>query len=140
LSPEEKERVRVFVYGTLKAGFSLFYNEELSANRLAGERAEIAGELYDLGPFPALRLSGRGMVSGEVHIFERPGETLAILDEMEGYYGPGEDNHYVRKKVEATLADGSRVACYTYEYARPLPEDARIEDGVWPPDRGFKES
>ncbi len=133
MSARENDIVRVFVYGTLKMGFPLFFHEGLMANRVEAFPARIRGELYDLGLFPALRLNSDDAVAGEVHVFKNPEETLEILDEMEGYFGPGQVNNYNRREVDAVSAERERITCFTYEYAEDLPKEYKIEDGRWPP-------
>ncbi|MED4270145.1 gamma-glutamylcyclotransferase [Geobacillus stearothermophilus] len=45
-----------------------------------------------------------------------PETALAILDQLEGYHGPGQPNHYERITVTAIDADGEKYTCYTYVY------------------------
>lgn len=45
-----------------------------------------------------------------------PETALAILDQLEGYRGPGQPNHYERITVTAIDADGEKYTCYTYVY------------------------
>lgn len=118
--------VRIFVYGTLRAG-------EGAAGLLQGCRrlgvVEVRGALYDVGGrFPALVLGGEGEVEGE--IWECPEPRLRILDEYEGV-GQG----LFRREV-VRMDDGD---CWTYVAGSsllPLLEPERvIRTGRWPAGR-----
>lgn len=103
----------VFVYGTLKVG------EEREScwprPPLAVRAATTSGQLYDLGPYPAM-LAGEDRVLGELW-FLRPEDvdvTLRVLDEVE-CYGVEDVDLYVRQCIECrTLDDGSLHAAYAY--------------------------
>ena len=131
------EIARVFVYGSLKQGEPLFYYEPLMELRLDIQAAMIQGAvLYDLGPYPGMVLQADGgTVYGEVHHFGYPVKTLAILDQLEGYYGEGHaENFYRRVEHDTQLLNekNARVSCWVYEYVGPMdPGFRRLESGVW---------
>lgn len=116
-----------FVYGTLKRG-------ELRESAwphapLAIAEATVRGQLYDLGPYPALA-EGTELVLGEFWSF-RPEDmqaTLATLDRIEGFDQTPHDL-YQRRVVSCELPDQSTVLAWTYFYARleRLATASRIE-------------
>ncbi len=122
-----------FVYGTLMRGEC--NHAVVARHGLESVRAAwVQGVLFDTGcGYPALRLHGGGArVQGEVIV---PGDVAAAMrsmDDLEGYFGPGEaDNLYERRLVEVTLEDGGTCQAWTYEYAQDLPPQARIGSGCW---------
>ncbi len=92
--------VKVFVYGTLKKGFSLNY---LLANSIFIGEASLNGyDMYSLTSFPFIT-KGKGKVYGEV--YEVSEDLLKRLDMIEG--------GYVRKEVEVEIL-GKKMKVYTY--------------------------
>ena len=86
--------------------------------------AKVRGSLYDLGPYPGLRLNeSDSWVIGEV--YEVDDELLQQLDEFES------SSKYLRKQVEIPLG-AQRTMCWTYE---PDPGfyslNAPIASGDW---------
>src|SRR5215471_18828775 len=96
------QRIRLFVYGTLKRG-------GVGAARLEGAIFEGAAAtamgfaLYDLVEYPALVAAPDGVVEGEVYQV-----TLQQLSELDSYEGYPELFH--RELVP--LADGSHAQAY----------------------------
>jgi gamma-glutamylcyclotransferase (GGCT)/AIG2-like uncharacterized protein YtfP len=126
---------RVFVYGSLKRGKQLYFIEELTALRQEVLPARLHNAvLYDLGPYPGMLIKpGGGFVLGEVHRFRPMSEAMAILDDVEEYYGEGDPNNlYRRVELEAELLNGNGfIACWAYEYVGSLQGASVIESGVW---------
>lgn len=114
-----EKMVNVFVYGTLKKGEG---NHHLLAGRsvLICENV-IKGELFDLGPFPAMK-EGDGKVHGEVYAVGP--ETLKDLDVLEGH-----PTFYERKPVKLLFDDMEAEA---YFYQGDFHGVAkRLDNGVW---------
>ena len=116
----------VFVYGTLKRGHCR--EKHWPYEPLCVEPAVVGGILYDLGPYPAL-LPGTGLVLGELWHFqpEQIGETIAVLDRIEGYDPQGQSLY--RREVRACRGrTGSVYQAYLYIYDRrhELTEEGRI--------------
>ena len=106
--------VKLFVYGSLKPGFS---NHAQIQRFVHDARAgRIRGILVDLGSFPAL-IPGDGLVEGVV--LEIDQAALAITDRIEGYVPDRDRCLYIRKQVVVELDDGGQVAAWTYEFAEP---------------------
>jgi gamma-glutamylcyclotransferase (GGCT)/AIG2-like uncharacterized protein YtfP len=120
----------IFVYGTLQRGQRREPCWPCAPQCVTP--GFVAGRLYDLGPYPAL-VEGDGVVSGE--LWELPPEampeTLAVLDEIEGYGGPAGENLYWRVTTavhtDASLSDPQPRRAYVYKM-RPsrLPATARL--------------
>ena len=88
----------------------------------------VAGRLFDLGPYPALR-PGPGRVRGELHAL-RDSRLLDELDEFEGT----DSEHpaqslYLRERIR--LIDPPDVEAWCYIYAGTPDPTSRIEDGDW---------
>ncbi len=93
------ERVRLFVYGSLRRGHE--HHAELDGARYVGAAVtEPRYRIIQRGAYPAL-VAGTDAVKGEVYAVES--ETLARLDAFEG-----ED--YRRASVQ--LVDGSAAEAY----------------------------
>lgn len=114
----------LFVYGTLMSGFEN-HRRYLEGHVLSRERATLPGELYHLRyGYPALA-PGNASVTGELLLVKDLPSLLPLLDDLEDYHGPGQDNLYERVEVEATTVMGQKVKALTYRYAR-LEELAKI--------------
>ena len=127
--------IPIFVYGTLKRGEvrERMWPHAPVEIRLATTRAA----LYDLGPYPALG-EGDDVVAGELWFIEKEHmeQTLAALDEIEGYHQSDSDL-YVRRQVDCEDSTGESHRAYTYFYATALASNKRMSpnsDGlcVWP--------
>jgi gamma-glutamylcyclotransferase (GGCT)/AIG2-like uncharacterized protein YtfP len=113
----------VFIYGTLRRGCPGSMSIRFPNSKFIAE-AKVRGGLYDLGPYPGLRLDeSNSLVVGEV--YEVDDDLLNELDEFEG------SSNYVRKQVEISL-NAQRTKCWTYE---PNPEfyllEKLIASGDW---------
>lgn len=127
--------VKVFVFGTLKRGYS--------NHHVLGPHAKLVGEaettscyrMFSVG-FPVIIEDGDGYpVAGE--LYDVPPKQLIWLDQLEG-----EGRMYHRKVTEVTLKSGGPIECYIYvgadeywsrQFAGREP-DRLNEDGLheWP--------
>ncbi len=113
-------QTRLFVYGTLKRGFP--GQAHMHGSRFEGCATTGLGyALYDLGPYPALVVAGRGTVTGELHWITA--EHLARLDHYEG-------SDYARESI--VLADGSRAEAYLMPLEHVVGSPC-IPGGIWRP-------
>jgi gamma-glutamylcyclotransferase (GGCT)/AIG2-like uncharacterized protein YtfP len=118
----------LFVYGLLRTGFDSHGRMEAGRCRLVGE-ATIQGALYDLGPYPALRLGEPGMVHGELYEITDPA-LICELDEYEGYHGRHDTCRYLREPVTARGGDREVTAwVYAYNPRRSLEGAAVVASG-----------
>ncbi len=114
-------KIYVFVYGTLKRGFSL--HKYLAEAKFLGE-AKLSGyEMYDLGWYPGIK-SGKGEIYGEVYEVE-PG-TLAVLDEIED-----EGEEYERCLLPVQLKDGQIIDAFVYIYRGDVSGCPVVKSGCW---------
>ena len=76
---------KLFVYGTLKRGYSNF-GAHLERAKFIGEDSQMEGVLFALSGFPGLNLTEpRTKIHGE--IFEVSGDQLSSCDRLEGHPG-----------------------------------------------------
>lgn len=131
----------VFVYGTLLSGMP--NHRLLEKSKLVSSNARTYGKMLSLGGFPGAYHVG--YVDGTIHgeVYEVDDDTLARLDQLEGYRPntPRNHNMYERIKVSVQMStSGEKGDLYTqhdvymYEYvvtndrAKTLPD---IEHGSW---------
>ena len=126
---------KFFVYGTLKEGRPL--DRKMFAElRTDVQEGTIKGDIYSLGPYPTIKLSGKGMVIGEVHTFPQKHlkDVLRTMDMIEGYDSKYPDEGlYNRHKVKVTLKNGKQITAWAYEYNGSVKSAKKLEDGVWEP-------
>ena len=94
---------RFFVYGSLREGF-FNYDKYLKGHVLTNEVATTEGDLYHMKHkgYPAL-VNGNRQIEGEVITVDNPEVLVKALDEMENFYGLGnEKNEYERIEKEVT--------------------------------------
>jgi gamma-glutamylcyclotransferase (GGCT)/AIG2-like uncharacterized protein YtfP len=118
----------LFVYGTLMRGLAAHERMETERVRYVGE-GTISGALYDLGPYPALRLDEEGTVHGEV--YELVDDAMICeLDEYEGYHGHPEICRYIRSAVPVHCA-GETLEAWVYYYnpRRKMEGAVLVESG-----------
>ena len=111
----------VFVYGSLKRGFSnhaLLYGAAFLGEYVTPARYT----MYDLGPYPAVSIGGETPISGEV--FAVDGRILAALDELEDY-----PQVYDRILVRTPFGR-------TWMYVMPITSHPCVTDGFWRPAAG----
>ncbi|MGG1659321.1 gamma-glutamylcyclotransferase family protein [Brevibacillus sp. NRS-1366] len=133
-----KQKLPVFVYGTLLEGFPN-YERYVRPYRHDAFPAIIKGELYHLPPgYPGL-LQGTNEITGTVLYFatDEYESALAGLDELEDYYGAGDlRNEYERIIVPARLIGtaNKEVMAYVYRYLNEAYvkwKGIRLAHGDW---------
>lgn len=119
-----------FVYGTLQRGQCRQRCWPVPAVRV--DRAFARGQLYDLGEYPAM-LPGDDWVAGErweLAAADLP-RVLRVLDRVEGYAQPGEDDLYDRQVIPIYAAPHSPLWCQAWTYVlkdlRMLRQAHRVE-------------
>lgn len=118
----------IALYGSLMRGLGPL--EELgfdSRLRFVGP-CVVQGELFDLGPYPALR-PGKGRVLAELHRLSDPG-LLLELDAFEGYDPEHpERSLYLRERV--TLIEPSGIEAWCYLYRATPDRRSKVASGDW---------
>lgn len=116
--------LRLFVYGTLRAG------EErhpilLRHGAGAGELATVDGTLLDFGDYPGMVLDGGGRrIVGELHTVRDPGALIRELDPIEG-------SLYRRAVVRAEPPEGGVSLAWAYVYTGAIEGAPTIASGDW---------
>jgi gamma-glutamylcyclotransferase (GGCT)/AIG2-like uncharacterized protein YtfP len=124
----------LFVYGTLrKEARHEMYHVLATHSTYLGE-GRIHGELFDLGPYPAvwLREGCVDVVLGEVYELNSQGAgwTWRVLDSYEKC-GPGDamPHEYRRQRVHVFLSDGKELEVWAYVLNRLPVTATRIPSG-----------
>ena len=119
------ENLPIFVYGTLQTGKER--HQAWPRKPVKVEPATTKGQLYDLGPYPAL-VEGNYSILGEIWHLRAEDLTVALecLDEIEGYAKGGADL-FVRRCADCLTLEGESVKAYTYYFNQLTAyPDARI--------------
>jgi gamma-glutamylcyclotransferase (GGCT)/AIG2-like uncharacterized protein YtfP len=118
----------LFVYGTLQPARA---PAEIGAavRRLKRVGAgSVRGRLYDLGEYPGAVVSrtSPSVIKGQVFELPEDQQVLSSIDTYEGFDPDHpQSSLFVRKRWPVTLADGSRIMCWIYNYNRK-PGDAQV--------------
>ena len=121
---------KIFVYGTLMAGFDRRKRAGIDTRMRFLGRGWIAAALYDLGLFPAAVPAPDRRVIGELYEAVDDPSVLAKLDEIEGYRPNEPDTSlYQRSLVTVTLEGGSEETAWVYLYNAPLGQGQLVETG-----------
>lgn len=132
MPPMKKERLPVFVYGTLRPG-EKNYAHFLAARTVKTLSATAEGRLYYVadGGYPYVE-PGPGRVVGEL-VYLDPchyDQTLQEIDDLEEY-NPDDEAHsvYLRRRTRVTLIDGSRTSAWIYYWNYPELTGVSIVSG-----------
>lgn len=123
---------RLFVYGTLMRGFDHPMARLLSGHADFLGEASCRGTLVLVKHYPGLLLSEGAcdLVHGELFRLRAPDELLRELDMYEACgEGFAEPTEYLRRTVDVTQANGTRVEAWTYVYNWPIAGLPRIVSG-----------
>lgn len=118
----------VFVYGTLRKGE---HNHTLLKGAvLLSPQCWTYGKLYDTGlGYPCMTPAGQYRVIGELYAVTN--EELYLVDQLEGYAGPGQHNDYERI-YHPVYTDDQEYCAYLYVYSNEQVANlACIESGDW---------
>jgi len=123
-----------FFYGTLIPEYAPDHLREILAGfHFIGE-GWLRGTLYDFGNYPGAVFddSSQTKVFGRVYQASCDDLLLAELDRYEGYdqLSP-EAGEYIRRRRNVTLANGSVVECWTYDYNWSTAGFLTIASGRW---------
>lgn len=119
---------RLFVYGTLRRGFSNPGREILELHGEHVAMATVRGHLYEVQGLPALVVDdGAGPVAGELYRLTRePGVALARLD---AYEGVGHGGPYERVLAPVSTPSDASLEAWVYAWHQPVEDGARIQSG-----------
>jgi len=105
---------RIFVYGTLKQGFSN-HDRIFGGYDIKITPAFTYGKLYDLGWYPAMTV-GSEKVYGELIEFNNP-EILKRVDYLEGFKGESHPhNYYERREVDVFISTNAKMNLRIAQY------------------------
>lgn len=126
---EDLAVARLFVYGTLRRGFSSHGLLRRLRARFLGT-GHIRGKLYELGEYPgAVESSGGGnRICGEVYLLPHAARAFKALDNFEEF-DPANPGFalFVRKEATVVLAGGGEIRAWVYwlnrvrAAGRPVP-------------------
>jgi gamma-glutamylcyclotransferase (GGCT)/AIG2-like uncharacterized protein YtfP len=100
----------LFAYGTLMRGFRL--HQLLDGRAEYAGAGRVAGQLFDLGAYPAAVPGSHGAIAGEIYRVADPA-LWAMLDSAEG-------PQYHREEVAVERSDGDRAVAFIYWYRGAL--------------------
>ncbi|AQG81502.1 gamma-glutamylcyclotransferase family protein [Spirosoma montaniterrae] len=127
----EKPPIYLFVYGTLRPGFTNAYARLLHQHgRYIGDGI-MPGRLFNLGSYPGATYEPDcpTFVHGAVYDISNNPTILTRLDRYEGVSQPPRPaDEYIRVAVSVEVA-GKPLTCWTYVYNWPLAEKQVIESG-----------
>ncbi|HVC94604.1 MAG TPA: gamma-glutamylcyclotransferase family protein [Pirellulales bacterium] len=123
----------LFVYGTLTPSLAPAVIKPIVMKLRPIGPGSVAGRLYDLGPYPAAIFDAAAStrIFGEVFVFpEADPEAMRRIDEYEGF-DPGDLSRslYVRTRQCVTVADGSDLNCWAYQYNRDVTHARLLANG-----------
>jgi gamma-glutamylcyclotransferase (GGCT)/AIG2-like uncharacterized protein YtfP len=109
----------LFVYGTLHPDRAPDEIKEVVHQLILIGKGTVAGEVHDLGDYPALVLTGKRNQRADGFVFALPEDPdlLPALDGYEGFLPDDPTNSlFIRRKRTVTLDGGSRKRCWVYLY------------------------
>ncbi|MCF8034162.1 MAG: gamma-glutamylcyclotransferase [Desulfarculaceae bacterium] len=117
----------IFLYGTLMCPFPT--QARLGVEHMLEYKGPdaMAGQLHDMGPYPALR-PGPGLVQGQVFAILDP-QVVDILDSFEVYRpGAPDESEYLRERWSLTQRPAE---AWVYVFNRPVDGLPLIPGGDW---------
>lgn len=119
----------LFVYGTLLQHGS--NHCLLAPYSVFNCPATVQGQLWHLPAGYPMLFAGSGRVCGELVHYRDEQKLLAVIDELEDYYGPGhQDNVYERTRL--TVTDWTGVIYEAWGYCCPPGKEAWMQAGAIP--------
>lgn len=107
---------KLFVYGTLRRGFTLHGLLRKSGVRYAG-KGKIRARLFDLGDYPGALPTRKptDFVEGEMYKLTSPSKQLTILDEIEEFDPKRPRASLFRRRlIEVHLNNGQKQKAWAY--------------------------
>ena len=133
-----KKKILVFVYGTLKKGYS--NHRLLTTSKFISKATTVNKYLFqDNGSFPyvidnslsqsQIREELKHNVMGE--LYEVTEEVLSSLDSLEGYIKNSDYSLYDRQVVTVVTEDNKKIKCNMYVSQRFYPSLKILDSGEW---------
>ncbi|WP_340264828.1 gamma-glutamylcyclotransferase family protein [Sphingobium mellinum] len=119
----------LFVYGTLRPGFSGPMAAWLASVAEHGGRATARGALYRVDYYPAFVPGGQGQVVGDLMLLRDAAALLPVIDAHEECTAEFPMPHEYRRERLIVESMTGPVEAWTYVYARPVDQLERIEGG-----------
>lgn len=120
----------LFVYGTLKKGFTNDYAQYLHSNSSFVSTGFFHGLLYNVGGYPGALFSGGGQekVFGEVFKLNQAEMIFTKLDGYEEIDLNSATSEYTRKVIPV-YSNKERIDCWVYLYNQPIDDFDLIPSG-----------
>ena len=123
----------LFAYGTLQPTLAPDAVRPIVAGLRRVGRGTAAGEVFDLGEYPAaVFAAGSAAVHGTVYELP-PGAEADVLPALDAYEGV--PDLYLRLAVAVTLDGGRPLTCWAYQFNRDLTGRQPIPTGVYDPEQ-----
>jgi pyruvate carboxylase len=122
---------RLFVYGTLRRGFSLHGLLKRPGVRFEG-KGRIRARLFDLGEYPGAVPSQRpaDTVTGEIYHLSSPARQFVELDAIEEYDPRRPSTSLFRRRlIEVDTENGSKIKAWAYFLNKNLRKSTPIPHG-----------
>lgn len=120
---------KVFVYGSLKSGFSR--DKKIFEKLRDPQKATLKGAtMYRFPSFPGIKLIGDGVIKGELHSYPTVkdfSKVLKIMDIIEGVA----EGLFSREEVTVDLEDGTQEKAWVYVVQFGTDNFEVIEEGEW---------
>lgn len=113
-------KTKLFTYGTLKRGHSLYHSYNFSKNAEFLSEDSVSGELYSLGWYPIMFETGK-------HVGDVPGEVFLVKDDTYRMIRDMEEAAGYRTKTVKTKKGEEVRAFYFYDEAWRIPRN-RIKE------------
>lgn len=122
----------LFVYGTLRRGFSNPARNVLEEHARWLSTAVMRGILYEIYGYPGAVLSDdpEDLVTGDLYEVENPDFIFSVLDDYEECNTNHQEPHeYRRKKLRVHLQNGDVTEAWVYLYEWDVSDKMRILSG-----------
>jgi gamma-glutamylcyclotransferase (GGCT)/AIG2-like uncharacterized protein YtfP len=125
------EEAYLFVYGTLRKGFSLAIPEQIAAHIQWIGPGEVKGKLYNIGQYPGAvpDPSGECCIKGEIVKITNSATVFEFLDNYEGFNeNDVQGSEYRRIEEWIKLEAGEELQAWIYWYNLPVGNKMRIRE------------
>ena len=122
----------LFVYGTLRRGFSNPYAQVLQQNATWIGKGTFPGVLYQISWYPGAIYTPDSLSKVQGEIYELTQNADQIVQELDKYEDiTAENSEYIRDIIPVYTEDGRVIHCWTYLFNQPVNGLQLIEDGYF---------